>query len=259
MNIASMLLRILAILGAIAAAVMFFLLGNQKEELQTQLDESTTSLTQTKSQLTTATQERQKFEEQSNALTGEVKELESKSQSLDNQLTRVRQELAEAKKVISTREEEAKDLQSEAGRIRRELLEERNRVAQLQENLSEEDSAALRGSIQALERQLLDTERRLQTIQTQSPEEVAQTNTTKAPAKPTLRGEVTDVGPDSSFIVINLGSNKGVEENSSIMLSRGSRFVARGKVVEVREEVSVARITSGGNPVLAGDSAITLN
>ncbi len=258
MNIASMLLRILAILGAVAAAVMFFLLGNQKEELQNQLSNTEADLQQSQSQLRTVTQEKTELEEQASALTTQVEELESRSESLDNQLLRVRQELAEAREIISARDQEAETLRAEAGRIRRELLEERNRIATLTENMNEEDSAALRASIRELEQQLRDTEIRLQNVQSPSTQQVAEAQTEEQ-ARPALRGEVTDVGPDSAFVLINLGSNDGIEANSSVMLRRGARYIGRANIVEVREDVSVARVSRAANQIQPGDAAISLN
>lgn len=258
MNIASMLLRILAILGAVAAAVMFFILGNQKEELQGRLDEAETSLQQTQGQLSTVRNEREELQEQVETLSDQIEESQARNNALETQLTRVRQELAQASQIISTREEEAEDLRSEASRIRRELLEERNRIAELQQSLDEDGSDELRQRARELERQLLETERRLESIEEADPAEVAQQER-KEERRQTIRGQVTEVGPQSAFVLLDIGAAEGVRENSPVMIRRGARFIGRAHVTEVHDDVSVARVAPGADSPRAGDVAVTLN
>lgn len=258
MNIASMLLRILAILGAIAAVVVYFLIGDTKQRLEADLEETQTRLRQTEANLTSAETEREEVREQLAATESDLEEAEARAASLENQLTRVRQQLEQASEVISAREEESQNLQTEAARIRRELLDERNRVAQLQESIDEQDASAMQSNVQQLEQQLLETERRLQEMQQQSAEQ--QASAPQGQERPeSLRGEVTDVGDRSAFVVIDLGAEDGVERDTSILIRRGGRFIGRATVSEVHDDVSVARVLPGSSNVRRGDIAITLD
>lgn len=258
MNIASMLLRILAILGAIAAAVMFFIIGNTKDELARDLEDTQTRLQKSQSNLSAAENERQKLQEQAAALETQAQEAQAQASSLQNQLTRVRQELAQATQIIGTREEEAQSLQTEAARIRRELLDERNRVAELQQNLEGQDPEGTQASVRELERKLLETERRLLDLSRVDEGQGAQQQEQMEETRQALRGEVTEVGPDSAFVLINLGSAAGVRQDSPVMIRRGTRYIARANITEVHDDVSVARVAPGASPIRAGDVAITL-
>jgi chromosome segregation ATPase len=258
MNIASILLRILAILGAVTAVVLFFILGDQKDQLQAELDDTQTRARQLEGQLSTARNERQEAQTQVETLTTQVEEAQAQNNTLQNQLVRTRQELAQAQQLISTREQEAEALRADANRIRRDLLAERNRIAELQQNLDEQDSAALRTSIRELERQLRETELRLQDLQQDDPQYVAQPDRREAPRE-ALRGEVTEVGPQSAFVLLNIGSLDGVRENAPVMIRRGGRYIGRANVTEVHDEISVARVAPGTGRIRAGDIAVTSN
>jgi DNA repair exonuclease SbcCD ATPase subunit len=258
MNIASMLLRILAILGAVAAVVIFFIIGDTKQKLESDLEENRTRATQLQGQLTTAQNERQQVQEQATTLGAQVEELQANNSTLENQLVRVRQELAQATQIITAREQESAALKADADRIRRDLLAERNRIAQLEANLEEQDADALRSSIRELERQLLTTEQRLQTLQQTDPQHAEQLEQHEE-TRQALRGAVTEVGAQSSFVLINLGSNDGVRANSPVMIRRGARYIARANVTEVHEDVSVARVAPGAARIQPGDVVITLN
>jgi|GEM_PF-5164021 len=257
MNIASMLLRILAILGAIAAAVMFFIIGNTKQELERDLDDSRTRLQQTQGRVSTLETERQELQEQASVLETQMQEAQAQGQALQTQLTRVRQELAQATQIINARERESQELQTEAARIRRELLEERNRVAELQQNLEGQDADAMQQSVRELERKLLETERRLLDLQRPDEAQVAQQEQVEE-TREALRGQVTEVGPQSAFVLINLGNQAGIRRDAPVMIRRGARFIARANVTEVHDDVSVARVAPGAERIREGDVAITL-
>lgn len=251
MNIASMFLRILAILGAIAAGVMFWIIGDTKEKLEADLQSTESQLTSTKGDLSNLQSEHETLQEEAGNLRTSLDDAQARATNLQNQLTQVRQELAEANKTLNTRQEEAESLKAEAARIRRELLDERKRVTNLEETLESEDAAALRASIRQLEQQLLQTERQIQTVEpSQNGEEQGRV---------VLRGQVTEVGDQSAYIVIDLGATDGARENATVMIRRGPRYVGRAQIRDVKEDASVAEVMPGASSVETGDQAITLN
>lgn len=257
MNIASMSLRILAILGALAAAYMFWDIGNTKDELESQLRSSQNSLSQTQGQLTAVTGEKDELTKNVETLTGNLTESQARANRLDTQLVQVRRELEQAVQAASAREREAETLRADATQIRRQLLEERSRVSQLQETLEAEDVAALQASIRNLERQLLETERDLQTAATDA--EGSPSDAPEAPPVPIIRGEVSEVAPESPFVLLNIGSAAGVRSDSSVMIRRGSRYIGRAVVSELNDNSSVAELQPGASKPRAGDFAVTLN
>lgn len=258
MNIASMILRILAILGAVAAAVMFWMIGNTKEQLESELEMTSNQLNETQSQLDNLNSKHAELTSQAEETAQDLEEARARASSLDNQLSQVRRELAEANKNLSDQEREAENLRTEAVRIRRELLEERNKVDELAGALESEDVAAARARIKRLEEQLAATEGQIQGTTNEGGTESQTSGREEAPAV-VLRGEVVEVGENAAYVLIDIGSAEGARPNSSIMIRRGPRFIARANITEVNEDTSVAEILPGAGRIREGDLAVTLN
>lgn len=252
-----MFLRILAILGALAAAAMFWIIGDTKDQLEAELQSTENSLTQSQNNLRSLEDERDELEEELASLNEELEESLSNATQLDNQLTQVRRELNETRQAMSEQEDESETLRAEAEQIRSQLLEERTRIAELEENLQDEDAEDLRTSIRALENQLLETERQLQTAGTTESDD--DDSETEERPRQVLRGEVTEVGPDSAFVVINLGPETGVRQNASVMIRRGPRYIGRAVIKETEDGGSIAEVQPGASSIQPGDLAITLN
>ena len=252
-----MILRILAILGALAAAYMFWDIGNTKDDLEAQLQSTQSNLAQTQGQLRNVEGERAELTSNVESLTENLTESRAQATRLETQLVQVRRELDQAVQAASAREREAETLRSDAVQIRRQLLEERTRVSQLEESLKAEDAAALRASIRNLERQLLETERNLQTAD--GSDAVAANDAPEAAPVRIIRGEVSDVAPASPFILLNIGSTEGLRTDSSVMIRRGSRYIGRAVISELNENSSVAELQPGASRARAGDFAVTLD
>lgn len=255
MNIASMFLRILAILGAIAAAVMFWMIGDTKDRLEADLNNTRSSLHDTQRQLSSAHEENEALGAEVASLEENLEETRANATRLNNQLTQVRRELEQATQAITAREREAETLRTDAAQIRRQLLEERNRVSQLEESLEAEDAAELRASIQELEHQLLLTEQQLQTM---GDPRAAPRDEREERTRRVIRGEVAEIG-EAGFILLNIGAENGVRENSSVMIRRGPQYIGRATVAEVQDNISIAQVQTGMGRVRTGDLAITLD
>lgn len=252
-----MFLRILAILGAIAAAIMFWMIGNTKEELTANLQRTESTLQRTESNLRTLEEERDALQTEIAEIEETLQESEANSQQLQNQLAQVRQELEAANAAISARDQEAERLRAEAANIRRQLLDERTRAAEAQETLGTEEGAQMRATIEALERQLIETENQLQTLG--ATPAAAETETPEKPRREIIRGEVVEVASDSGYILLNIGANAGVRQDSSVMIRRGPQYIGRAVVAEVHEDSAIAEVRSDAKKVLPGDRALTLN
>lgn len=257
MNIASMFLRILAILGAAAAAYMFWDIGNTKDQLEADLQSTQNNLTTTQGNLRTVEGERDGLTTEVATLNEDLEEATANANRLDSQLTQVRRELQQATQAINARDQEAESLRADAAQIRRQLLEERTRVGELQDSLENEDAEALRASIRNLEQQLIRTEQELQIVG--SPNAVAATNQPQEIARKIIRGEVIEVAPDSPYILLNIGAEEGVRSESSVMIRREARYIGRAVISEVNDGASIAELQTGAEAVQPGDFAVTLD
>ncbi len=253
MNIASMFLRILAIVGAIAAGVMFWMIGDTKERLEADLTSTENQLNSTRNDLNTLRGEHETLQEEAAQLTTALEESQARANTLENQLAQTRRELAEATRAADAREREAETLRQERARIQQELIAEKERAQQLANTLESEDAAKLRAHIARLEEQLIRTNEQLQNIDTASSQQA------DGQGRAVLRGEVTEVSDQSAYIVIDLGSVHGARENATVMLRRGPTYVGRARISDVRDNVSIAELLPGTNNVRTGDQAVTLN
>lgn len=255
MNIASMFLRILAILGAVAAGVMFYIIGNTKEQLEQDLQNEQQRLASTQNNLNSLKSEHEELQEEAETLSSNLQEEKSRANNLNSELKQVRKELDEAKKTISDRKRESEKLEAEAAEIRRQLMAEKQRADELSESLEGEDAEALRASVRELERQLLRTEQELQNLGSRQPTVEEE----KEDRKTVLRGSVKNAGENSAYIIIDLGETDGVHANATVMLRRGPKYIGRARISEVRNDESIAELLSSSTPVQQGDQAITLN
>ena len=79
-------------------------------------------------------------------------------------------------------------------------------------------------------------------------ESTAKETMASAPAGVNLNdGQVISVKDDYSLAVMNLGSVQGVKIGMPFVIVRGNRFIARGRVVDVREKISGAVIEEYGS------------
>src|SRR3954469_19242572 len=73
-----------------------------------------------------------------------------------------------------------------------------------------------------------------------------------------LKGRVVVVDPKFDFVVIDIGSNKGVEPRGVFMVSRDSTLVAKVRVASVQADRCIANIIPGWKlrPIMEGDQVI---
>lgn len=257
MNILSMILRILAILGAIAAVALFFIIGDQLKDTRTDLEQSETRLNSTQDDLRTVRGERDELEEEVNELDTNLENAENEISSLRNELSEVRRELEQASQVISRREEEAEELRSEATRIRRDLLEEQRRIASLEQEMDEEDAAAMRRHIRELEQQLEETERRMREVSEDDEQRPTEQTTTES--APIFRTEVLEVSSDRAFVLIGAGASDGVSSGQRVLIRRGGRVLGEARISEVEDDVSVAYLRDGSGRIQPGDLVMSIS
>ncbi len=250
-----MILRIIAILGAVAAVVLFVLIGNQKEELQNELDDTRMTLRTTERNLSTVRGEKEELEGNVAELNTNLEESQAEVSSLQSQLTRTRRELAEANQIISARERDAEAARAEAARIRRELREAREEA--------ERTVGTAEAGAQEAQRRIARLEQQLRAVEAGTqPETAPEDPLTGEPTyvrRPPVRGEVTEVDRQSNFIVINVGAGDNLRKDSILIVRRGAKMVARARLADVQETQSIAQVYPGGERIQAGDLIIAYN
>ena len=104
----------------------------------------------------------------------------------------------------------------------------------------------------------LDVEEQLRAANAAMDESAAKETMASAPVSADLNdGQVISVKDEYSLAVMNLGSVQGVKIGMPFVIVRGNKFIARGRVVDVREKISGAVIeeySSNTEKVKVGDT-----
>ena len=62
---------------------------------------------------------------------------------------------------------------------------------------------------------------------------------------PSLKGQVTVSDPKWQFVVLNIGEDQGVLQDSELLVNRGGKLVAKVKVTTVQKDRSIANVMPG--------------
>ena len=252
MKIVTALLNILAICGALAAAV-FFLLSEERntageaqaEQLETRLQASL-SAQRTQSQSLTELQ-------------AKLETLETERQQTLSQLT-----LEQAKAHQFSRE--LGDFEQSAQRHRLDIEELRKENARLKAELAQEQANSIsRGEVLDFEAKIKQLEAEILALRETRPGAsgpmTADSPRLEIPKAPRLRGEVLTIGKQNSFVVINLGYRDGVRLDNAFVIHKDGACVAQITVSEVKENLSIARILPHSllDAPQVGDAVSSLN
>ncbi len=69
-----------------------------------------------------------------------------------------------------------------------------------------------------------------------------------------LEGQILSVNEDNNFVIINLGETAGVRVGDTLNVYRGSRYIARVRIIQVRKDISAADIQEQAVTLQVGDS-----
>ncbi len=72
-------------------------------------------------------------------------------------------------------------------------------------------------------------------------------------SKPGLEGKVVSVNEENNFIIVDVGEKRGVRVGDVLGVYRGSEYIARVEVIQVRQDISAADIKDQWSKVKAGD------
>ena len=243
MNVTSLILRSLAVLGAIAAVVLFFQVQGQKEELETDLVNTRTELRSTQADLTQTRSDLADETARANRLQSDLNEAEARATSLRARLDQTQETLRETQANLRTANQEIASLTDERDTLNRSLAENRRELDRVRDEANT-TIANLRSRINSLEDQLDDMQVAeddgmmngfgLPTDEPERPEVVI--------AEGPLRGTILSVGPENSFVILNLGASQGLTTNARVLITRNAQTVGEAVVSRVQDDLAVAQI-----------------
>ena len=192
------------------------------KETETKLTFTEKSLEETKGQLTAMTAKADSEEKRANLRTKELADTRATLKTKEDKLEQFRQ--------LGYEPDQIKQLAASARQMTNEL------AARI------EESILFQKRIKKLELEL---------------SEYRGTNTD--PVVPaTARGKVTVVDPKWDFVVLDVGSGKGLPTKGVMLVSRNGELVAKVRVMSVQEERSVANVMPGWKikDIMEGDAVI---
>lgn len=263
MNSLSLILRILAVVAAVAAGAIFFVSKGKLAEKQGQLEASQAATKATQAELDTANEEIQTLEgrlkNERDALADNKRKLEGVRSDLytsQQEVSRTQQQLTEAKSTISDLEKTAKDLRSDLIKTEQELETSKGKEAemeQLNDRVAEleESNADLKESLSRGTRPAAAAKTANGTLATGSGDYSSGFTPTASQPLPT-----TSIGPETTILNVSAKSGLLVLMNSpelgltpGMKVSLVSDYEALGtvKFIQIKDDVAVANILPGSN------------
>lgn len=240
----TLILSVVALIGAVASGVLFFIIGNSKQELFQRWQNTDAQLTATAAKLKGAQRDKE--------------ELQNQVRVLDADLATHKRDLTAlqlAAEQMQTSLELLEDARASAVEARESALDDLGRatenLAMLREQLAESISPT---EVQQYRQTIADLEARIEPLERR----LAQKNA--APALISGRSnhaQVIKVGPRNAFVLINFGSSHGAVTNQRFALKRGNTALATAEISLTKEHYSIAQVlpeTLSGN-IRKGDAA----
>lgn len=249
MKAATRILQALALLGAVASGLFYFLGKSAYQQSDSDLQRLNADYRSERAKSKSLQQELEELRSQSEGAQEEIEQLTSDALLANNQLLQLRRENQRLKDALDAQERAERRLQAENGR----LTEELNSLKAT--SVPREQVAEYEQAISRLEREVLD----LQQTQARQPQSAALPD--QLPPDASLRGKVLTVGKGASFVVLDIGYHDGVRLQTELYIQHADTPIAKIQVTEVKENLSIARVLpeSLTKTPQSGDSVSSLN
>lgn len=225
----TLILCLVALAGSIASGVLYFLIGNTKQELHQNWQNAEARFTATRTKLEAAEKQ--------------VIELQNQNRVLDANMASAKRDLTEARLSLEQLQQ-AFDL-AEQSRLAAVAARE-SAIDNLTAAHTELDALRIQlassvapAEAQRYRRTIADLEGRIGELE----QFIARKNTDPVlVAGRAQHAQVVKVGSRNAFVVINFGSEHGASTNQRFTITRGSDQLAMVEISEVKEHYSIAQV-----------------
>jgi predicted RNase H-like nuclease (RuvC/YqgF family) len=246
-------LCVIAILGSAASTFFYFQIGNSKEELQQQVITTENRASDLQTKLSESAAQTEAIQKRLAALDSDLGEAKSKTTSAETRNSQLSRDVAQLRNQITAKEDAEQSLNREIGDLKRELAQSKLSSS----GVSSEEVDGYKATIATLQARVNE----LQAGRGNTLAELPNTTVpgSVAPVQPSssLSGEVVSIGNKNAFVVINVGSDQGVQINQQFAISRDGSDVAKASVSSVEKNYAIAFVAAdslkGG--LLKGDKA----
>jgi chromosome segregation ATPase len=225
-------LCVVAILGSAASTFLYFQIGNAKEVLQQQVSSAEARSTEIQGRLTESTGQNETLQKRLAELDSDLGDAKSKATAAEGRSAQLTRDIAQIRNQLTAKNDAEQALNAEITQLKRD-------VAQAKLAASSSSPAEIEGY-----------KTTIATLQARVTELEASRSTNNAVAAPVgapvgTSSEVVSIGDQNAFVVINMGSARGVQVNQRVNITRGADIVAVGVVSSVQPTYSIAQITPG--------------
>jgi len=243
---ASLLLRIVCLIGVILSGVLYVQVRNQNKLIEHNLNQSRQALQEKLKESAALKSRAFNAEELSKQMTELAEEEKSRTSGFKAEFDDLKKKSDEAGIARKRAEEEVarlsaynRDLQRDVNNLKASVPPQnwREQLNQLQSRHLE-----LEAENTSLKKSLASTVR--------SPTELrSSASPGQSPQFQVLQpvGEVIRIGPDGSFAIVNYGRQSGAAENQTLSIFRGQQKVGLVSITQITNDFSIAQILSSTN------------
>ena len=230
------ILLIVALLGAIAAGVLGYLVNGKWAETKANLATANTHVTTLTGQLKTAQTDLKTAQDAQKAAEDKATADESKITELNNSLTTAQKDAEDAKGALDAAKKDAADAKAQVAQMTSDLGGKT--VQQYKDDVAAAQKA--QADAQAQQKVLQDG---LDQANQKVKELIADINTEKNKQEPPgVSGKVTFVDRTWNFVVLDVGLDAGVVPNGELIVYRGKTFLGKVRVTRADPNDAVAEI-----------------
>lgn len=260
----TLVLCVIAILGAAASTYFYIDIGNKKEELQAQLATTETRANDLNAKLEESKASNEGLQKRVLAVDNERAEAVTKASNAETRSTQLSRDIAQLSNQLTAKNEAERALNREISELKSELARAKlaaaaatpeeveaykQNIATLQARVTELESGRGTGTVASLPNTTAGA------TTTTSTATAATASTPGAPAG--LSAQVVSIGAQNAFVVLNVGSTQGVQVGQTFTLTRGANTVATAQVSSVQNNYTIAQVASGSlrGGLAKGDTA----
>ena len=239
MNTISIVIRVIAIVGAAAAVYFYFDLGNELDETRQQLRSEEQRHSQTQNRLSSAEAERDELVETAAGLETSLEEAQGQIALEQARAEELESGLESARATIAEVESARDEYQADANTWRERYLALRDDTEGL-EGDDEELILSLQRELRRVEADLETARQRLNELEGRPAADGEVTRILDI-----VRGKVADVDLRRGFVVLDLGTNHDLQRGDELMVHRNGTFIARVRVSRSDATESIAQVLPG--------------
>lgn len=176
-------------------------------------------------------------------------------QTTREELAETRNVLAETRRELSAARDQIASLERNVTRLEGDLAQARQTIRDREETIAARDAQIeeMDGRIAELTEEADDLRQRIAVLERWRPADAADLT---RPVPIGLSGSVILVKPEWDFVILDIGSDAGLQPNAELLVHREEALVGRIRVVSVRDHIAVADVQRDARvePLQEGDT-----